>query len=674
MTPNHRLLSRRFRGAPRLAGFAAGLLLAAGTAFAPLQAAVDTEDSAEAAAADAGDTLLIREGLRVKFEATPVAAGDDAPLMEGTIADISFRITDESTGEPVQGLYPAVWMDVATELNKRQGKDDERLRTCRQRVGTYLQGIVGVRPMIDLNSYFVLVMNQDRTITVIDPLVGITGITKLYALINLERPGADWDRSGDEKRLFVSMPIADKLAVVDLSSFKVIENVPAGDNPTRVRVQPDDQYIWVGNNAEEGKPGGVTVLRTSDLEMVAQIETGPGHHEIAFSDDSRFAFVSNRLGGTVSIIDVAKLEKVSDVETGPLPISLDWSSQSGMLYVADGQAGTVTVIDGRSLAVEATLELTPGLGPLRFSQDGRWGITVNPSTDTAHIIDAATNTVAHDVSVGPKPFHVAFSRAFAYIRSLGTERVAMMELALFGKDEAPPMITWAAGAKPPGTVADVSIADAVVEAPGEAAVLVTSPGDNTVYYYMEGMNAATGNFRNYGHRPRAVTVADRTLKEHEPGVYSAKALLPAPGTYDVAFVMDTPRLLHCFSVDVAVDPRIVRDITPLEVEYLAEDRRVQANTTVPFRFRLVDTATDAPRSDLEDVSVLFYRAPGTGRTEVAAEAVAGEDGVYEARLPIERDGVYYVYVGTSSGGIRYADLPFMSLRAVRDLGAAAATE
>lgn len=73
----------------------------------------------------------------------------------------------------MQGLYPAAWIDLSKTWKGHQLKD----LTCKDRVEIYLKGIVGMRPMIDLNSYFILVLNQDPTISVIDPIVGITGRT-----------------------------------------------------------------------------------------------------------------------------------------------------------------------------------------------------------------------------------------------------------------------------------------------------------------------------------------------------------------------------------------------------------------------------------------------------------------------------------------------------------------
>src|SRR6185295_14050482 len=128
-------------------------------------------------------------------------------------------------------------------------------------------------------------------------------------------------------------------------AFKVIGNADTGENPARVALQPDGRYLWVGNDAEPGKESGVTIIDTETLQPVATIATGKGHHEIAFSDDDRYAFVTNRDDGNVSVIDIQAKARIKDVATGGVPISLDYSSQSGALYVADARQSVVSVID-----------------------------------------------------------------------------------------------------------------------------------------------------------------------------------------------------------------------------------------------------------------------------------------------------------------------------------------
>lgn len=630
----------------------------------PKAATVSVSKNAGAKSNESSGNRMVHDGLVVEFSAKPVSGepGAAAELMQGGFANVAFRITDSANDKPVQGLYPAAWMDIGKPWG---AKGAQRPMECKERVGLYLRGSVGIRPMIDLNSYFVMVMNKDATITVIDPLVGITGITKLYALINLKKPGADWAKTKDEKRMFVTMPQAGQVARVDLETFKIKGNVEAGTNPVRIAIQPDEKYLWVGNDGEKAEESGVTVLDTATLQVARFIPTGKGHHEIAFSADSRYAFVTNRRGGSVSVIDVHSLKKVKDIQTGPLPISLALSALSGMLYVADGESGKISVLDAKSHDRVTVIETKPGLGPLRFSQDGRWGMVVNSNENVVNVIDASTNRIAHTLAVGEKPFQVSFTRAFAYVRSLGTERVSMIELQHLDKAGKPPVVSFAVGSVAPGKVKDVSLADGIKEAAGEAAVMVVSPGDYTVYYYMEGMNAPMGNFRNYGHLPRAVEIADRTLREEEPGTYSAKVRLPAAGTYDVAFLLDSPRILHCFQVTAKPNPKLKREGPALAVKYLREERKVSAGETLRFKFRLTDPETDEPRIGLKDVGVLYYLAPGRMRTEVKAKEL--DDGIYEAELSLPRSGAYFVYVGAPSAKVRYSDLPYFTLLAAKQV-------
>ena len=609
-----------------------------------------------AAATDAEQdpNRISREGVVVEFSTQPTREEADK-VVAADWADVTFRITDANTGEPIKGRYPAAWMDLAMAWEAK----GEKPMSCKDRVSTYLQGIVGVRPMIDLNSHFLLVLNRDASISVIDPAVGITGITNLFAQINLDQPGADWAKTEDQKRLFVSMPLAGKVALVDTETFKVVDEVEAGEQPMRAELQGDERYLWVGNNADTAEQSGVTVIDTEELKPVAFIATGRGHHEIAFSDDDRLAFVSNRDAGTVSVIDVQSLKKVVDLETGPVPIALAFSPLGRALYVADGKAGTVTVVDPESLEIRARIEAAPGLGPLRFSQDGRWGVVVNPIDHYVYVIDASTDKLAHRIQVGTQPYQVSFTRSFAYIRSLGTQDVGLIPVSELDASETPPVSYIPAGQRPPGVAADISIADSVVPSVKQAASYIVNQAEGTVHYYMEGMGAPMGAFRNYGHEARAIEIVDRSLGENEPGVYTGRVKLPIEGTYDVAFMMDTPRFLHCFSAKVEPNPEMAVTTAPMAVEYLSTERRIPVGESTTVKFKLADPRTTLPRHDIPDVMVLYYGSDGRGRTVVPARSLGG--GVYEADVKVSRMTTYYVFVGSRSEKLKFSDLPYFSL-------------
>lgn len=596
---------------------------------------------------------LVREGLSVEFSVRP--AGRAGELREGDYADIAFGITDASTGRPVRSLAPGAWMDIGQPIGAR----DKAPLDCRQKMSLYLAGRVGIRPMIDLNSYYVLALNQDSSISVVDPMVGMAGKTYLYAHIALPRPGADWAKSRDDKRLFVTIPRASQLAVVDTENFRVAGKVDVGGMPVRIVMQGDGRYLWVGNDSRDAQSGAVAV-DAATLAVAGRIPTGRGHHEIALSADDRWALVTNREEGTVSVIDVHRMAKIKDVKTGPEPISIIYSGQSRAFYVADGKSGEIAVLDGEGHGIVARIQAKPGLGPMRFTEDGRWGFVTNSLEHAVHVIDTSSNRLAHTVPVGKRPYQIAITRAFAYVRSLDSDRVSMIPLSELGREQTPAVTDFAAGTQSPGSAGPgMAVATPMVPALGEAALMVANPADGNVYFYMEGMVAPMATFRNYGHRPVALEVVNRSLKETEPGVYKTTVRLPAAGKYDVGFLLQSPRMVHCFAAEVASNPALKRAGPALEIEHLVKSRRVPVGEPVKLAFKLTDAETQKPRAGLGDVRVAYYRAPSHPRKEAQVHELG--EGVYEAALSLSEAGAYYVHVAVPSAKVGFGDLTFLSL-------------
>jgi DNA-binding beta-propeller fold protein YncE len=618
-----------------------GLVLAAGLAGC---------GKTKAPVPEAGAQVIEREGLRIAFAVSPIGRPGE-PIKAGEIARLSLQITNSQSGKPVSGLYPAAWIDP-------QPAGEELTRdSCRAAAGTYLSGYVGVRPMIDLNSYYLVVLNEDPTIAVIDPIVGIKGITKLLTQVILPARGEDWAPSLDQKKVFIAMPAADAVSVLDLDAFRLTSTVKVGDKPNRIAVQPDGRYAWIGR---VGTKSGVTVLDTVTEKNVAEIETGEGHHEIAFSKDSRFAFISNRDSSSVSVIDIRSLKKIRDISFDGAPISLAWSDLSEVLLVADGEAGKVHAIEAPSGKVRASLDLGVGLGPLRMMPGGRYGFIVNPSEDKLIVFDTATMRTAHEFAVPGRPFQVSFSRNYAFVRALESTRISMIKLSEVGGRNIPAVTGFEAGERPPSDAPRLLPSNLFATAVTEAATLAVSPGDATVYYYMEGMNAPMGSFRNYGHRPLSALVADRTIKEVSPGQYVSAVKIPASGDFKTILTMDSPQMIECFRFSAEKNPLIEVDEAPLRIAFETRSGsivRTGENTTV--RFKLTDTARSGAPANREDVRVLTYRAPGQDRTEQTVKSVG--NGTYEVNFTPLHDGAHYIYPAVDALGLTYAKLPFLTV-------------
>ena len=309
------------------------------------------------------------------------------------------------------------------------------------------------RPEMDLNAYYVMALNADATITVVDPLVGFGG-SKLLAMIALESPGEDWALTSDQNRLLVTMPGANRVAAIDTRSWAVDANLDVGPSPSRIVLQPDEAYAWVGyaHDAKADVASGVAVLDVRTLKVVARIATGRGPHQMEFSDDSRLAFVTNGDEGTVSIVDVRTLKKVKDIALGSPVASIAFSKLAQAAYVTSPKAGTVTAISSSTQEVIGRIEASPGLGAIAFAPNGRLGFAVNTRTNTMSIFDTARNRIVSTADLEKGPDQIAFSSRFAYVRHKDSEIVAMMPLDELGTDaKKVPLLDFPGGQHPLGS-------------------------------------------------------------------------------------------------------------------------------------------------------------------------------------------------------------------------------
>ncbi len=591
-----------------------------------------------------------REGVEVEFTIEPIKeqGKPSSELMEAKEALVRFKIHDKASKTPLSGVKPAVWLTQRVE-------GDTDATQCREKIQSFLQGSLRSRPDVDLNTYYVLALNDESNISVIDPLLGF-GSSKLLTLVMLKSPGEDWAQKNSDEKVFVSMPGVNQVAAVDTGTWKVVANIDAGVKPTRVRLQPDERYLWVGN---DGESSGVTVIDTTTLKVVGQVATGKGHHELEFSSDSRFAFVTNEQDGAVSVIDIQKLAKVKDLKTGPIT-SIAFSKLANAVYLANGVDGSITVVDTRSQSITARIQAKPGIKNVYFAPGGRWGFAPNAKENVVHVFDASTNRIAQTISVEKGPDQITFTDTFAYVRSSGSTEVSMIRLSTLNAETD--VAKFPAGQSAPGeAAADMSAADIMVPAPEGNSVLIANPADGIIYYYQEGMAAPMGSFQNYRRSPRAVMVVDRSLREVTSGVYTTTTKLPKSGIYDVAFLLDSPRVTHCFSAEAKPNPEIAHEKkVAVRIEYLNKDKQLRVGEDYKLRFKLVDTATSKAKSDVNDVHVLTMSSSATYQKRDFAKSVG--NGVYELDIKVPQTGVYLIFVESRSQGVSFRQLPYLTLQ------------
>jgi len=212
-----------------------------------------------------------------------------------------------------------------------------------------------------------------------------------------------------------------------------------------------------------------------------------------------------------------------------------------------------------------------------------------------------------------------------------------------------------------------------VPAPEGNSVLVANPADRVIYYYSEGMAAPMGSFQNYRRNPRGVMVIDRSLRETTAGVYSATTRLPKSGIYDVAFLLDSPRITHCFNAEAKPNPDVPREKrVAVRIEYLNKDNQVRVGEDYKLRFKLFDTTTSKAKSDVKDLRVLTLLSSGTWQKRDFARSIG--DGVYELDIRAPQTGLHFVFVESRSQGVGFRQMPYLTLQTMATTAAQAGKE
>jgi len=592
-----------------------------------------------------------KEGIVVDFsiKATPGEDGKQQGLVAGADAVVQFSLKDKRTGQPITGLHPNGW--ISARKSERAPNEAE----CRDHIRTFLGGLLSVRADIDLNSYVLVTLNHDNTVTFINPQVSFN-ITKLESIIPLPGAGADWALSKDRNFLYLTLPELSSVAVIDTVTRKLVATIPVGEKvkPMRIALQPDGRYVWVGLDSS----AMVAVIDAETNKLAATVPAGAGLHTMAFTADSRFAYVTNSAADTVTAIDTKSLTKVADIAVGRTPVPIAFSSASDLIYVAALNGDAVSVIDPAQQKVIKTIHTKRGIVALRFGPDGRYGFAANQVDSTVSVIDAATNTIIGATGVVKGPDQVTFTSRYAYIRGTGSEKFSLIELSEAMKKGSIAPVEIQAGRQPASALPqEIGVADMIQPTPEGNGVIIANTPDQMLYYYVEGMMAPMGTFQNYKRKPHALMLIDRSLSETAPGVYTTPVKLKQAGLFDVPMMIDQPRIVNCFEVKIAESPdgekRKAVASTAVEAEFKQD--RFKSGEPATLKFRITDPVTKQAQTGIKDVEILIFEPPGIWQKRVWAKEAG--DGVYEITEAFPRAGLYNVMVRSASRGLTFSDVP-----------------
>ncbi len=458
-------------------------------------------------------------------------------LVAGKDAIITFKLIDGSTGQPISGLNPEVTF---SSLETGESVAVHRHFSTSQVIKSELS-----LPKIQL-----FVLNSERG------TIAVQGTSEVIKLKGSRVSDMVADRFGDY--VYATLMNESQVAVADAISHKVVKYIDVGTMPGGMFLPTESRYLWVTGE------GSVSIIDTDRNILVRTIETGKGHHQVAFSPEN--AYVTNSGSDTVTVIRLSDLTKQKDIEVQRAPYGIDYSNASDEVYVTNILQGTVTIIDAGTNKIKEHIPFSKGIEIIRFSPDGHLGVVLNQHANVAYVIDSLNRSFIKTVRTGEAPNDIVFINQYALIRDSYSSDLTIIRLdRLYLSNNAEigskPSLTWM-----PHSLITIPYGDEAV---------ATSPREGKVWFVQKTkIDVAAINSASVEYGSDAVAVVESKLHETDPGIYRQYIKLDRTGSYDINFRTQKTGINATFKIEVLPDQESVTPGRPQQ--YSITERKTSA--------------------------------------------------------------------------------------------------
>lgn len=544
---------------------------------------------------------------------------------------ISLEAKRLADNQALNNWSPGAWLD--SEISPMSGA----VPVCGQRIAGFLSGNLMNRPLLDLTGYFVLTLDEEASVSILDPSVYFANKSSLYSVIKLSKPGFDWVKTTDDTRLFVAIPESREVAIIDLQNQKLLKTIKAKGQPTRLALMPGERLLWVGQTGQVESDNQVSVIDTITAELVATTALPKGHHEFAFAKQGNRAFVSSRDDARITMIDSTNLKMLKTWKISGLPLAMAVTPQNE-LWVADAKLGIILRYDAQGEPL-GNISLKSGISPMKLTPEQDFVFILNPGEHSLYILDSKNGQLQQTITVSGRPYDVVFSKDYAYIRTLDTEFAAIISLNELKKSPTITPKQIPIGSSKMAQYADLPLASSMAPSLNLAGAFFALPSERTVYHYMEGMNAPSSGIKTFGHTPLATIVSQRGLLQIGPGRYSTSLRIPSAGRMVLALASENPKFKECISLVVKPDEKPDRQ-DKVKLEWLNEPVMVKkTNEQIEFKVRILDNK-NLPNK----LGINIVPASGGSKAYLPLNVDPLDNNVLVAKGALSESGSFYLHI------------------------------
>ncbi|MEJ5376621.1 MAG: hypothetical protein WHX93_08580 [bacterium] len=650
-----------------------GLLLFSDATSAPAQHA----HSGSYGSSSLGDWIQLGQpvssgGLQVHFRMSATGSRFLKGVSPGEL-ELGFRLDWEDGKGPAIGLEPFAWIARATDSS---GAWDAQ--SCQEAVSRMARGGMESEEAIALNKMQILTLNQDQSLSVINPRVSLA-TANIESIIPLG--GRPVEALVDERRglLFMllektrtpfgpgsseAIPAAvgaggekGELAVFDLQGNRIRGRLELKGLPHKFFADKELELLWITSSS-----GEVTLVESQGLRIIRSFRWGQGPVEAQFDPSGTRVFLASSTETHLKVMDARRGGLLGNIDVPREGLKLASSAHTGRTYAVDSKGGGVLVLDSSTLMVLGTIALAPGVASVKISPDGRFLLALFPEKRALAVVDLERGAVVQRGRIGQGPEQLEFTQHYGYVHHPKSAQITIFRQADLGNGPELPVLEIPVGSNSDEMIPKASNLNKMAIMHGHGGALIAHGGDRMIYHYMEGMMAPMSGLKLQTSPPLGILIYHRRMQEGpEPGQYRARVSLSQGGPYQVLFHLPFPKASACF--DLVVEG--TGDMEKPQAQRIAlvarqEKLFLDSPGPVPVAFEIRDETRGLAIGDLKDLRVIIFATQGNWQWRAGASEV--EPGLYQVKVRFPRAGHYLLVAESASLGAKWGGLRHITLK------------
>lgn len=217
----------------------------------------------------------------------------------------------------------------------------------------------------------------------------------------------------------------------DTITNELLKTVDVGNHPAHIVFTEDGKYALVTNNEDNT----VSIIDMKTYSVNKTISTGSRPHGFRISQDSKYAYIANMGEDTVSVINLASMKEEKKIKVGATPVTTGITGDGKTLVVTLNAENALAIVN---LETDEVNKVEVGKGPAQVYIDSssnaayvaNQGTEDSPSHSMS-IVDITTKTVTATIETGKGTHGVVTSsdNKFAYVTNIFENTVSVIDLA-----------------------------------------------------------------------------------------------------------------------------------------------------------------------------------------------------------------------------------------------------